>query len=1038
VNDRVRRGSPLARVTASRRRLTSAGNLLVTVRAIALVGVGSSVQLGASYNSAAADQGASTRLGNGWELDPVSVRVKENVDKSLTYTGPSGLTGVFDLATGSTTTYVSPKGFKVTLTKNGSGWTLRDHASQSKQYFDTAGVLIERRDRDVNKTTLTQTTGANGFSDVSVLAPAGPTTARTVKVVTDAARTTTLTQTTNTASRSASFATVGVYANRTLTQFRDVLGRTTTFSYDGSALLTQVAAPGGVTTQFGYDSAQRVTSITQVETLGGRGSSVTRLAYPSSTQTLLADPNTDQAVAVNAVPHTTYDLNADQRVLKAVDAEGKTRSSTYTANFDPLTSSVGAAGAAQSNSSNEYGANGGDSLTKSTSADSAVFSATYASTTGPSQYSPTTTKDDAGKVSTYTYNGTGNLATSTDALSAKASMDYNPDGTIANAAGPKSSTNKTLYSYTNAQMTQVTPKTGSSLGVRNLTYDAYGRVRTTTNGRGITATNEYDDLGRLTNTSFSDGASVTYNYDTAGRVSTRADANGTTTYGYDQIGRLTSRTNTAGGGTFRYTYYRGGLLASSSSDAGGIITYGYYKNGKPSAISYPYSGSTATIRFSYDDHNRRTNTWMGANGDHTLWVARYQVDYNRSDKAIQVRSYQGTGDNSNTAVVDLTYCYKPKYNATTTVGVKVGESCTVSDGLPQLSRLQWKKNNLNGQTIGYDYSDDGRLKTATVSGGLPAFDYTYDKNGNRLTADNQTLTFNDENQITTSGYAYDAAGNLTKNTKLSQIGYTSADQLKSVVKDGTTYNYTHAGASNTELLAETTPQGTYTLAYGRNNAQGLPAIEQASKDGATASVINDPATGQPLMLRTSSGMQSMYVYDGTPGSPIALITSGAYVAFAYEYDPYGVPTLTQSSGGLGVDQNPFTFAGGVQDRTTGWVHYGNRYYDPTTGNWTQQDTLDAPLDPGNANRYAYAGGDPINNTDPSGRCTFTDCVGTGAAIGTLAGSALGAVVGGVSGSGVPAVGTALGALGGAITGGGTGAVVGAWAGAGVWAAQRIF
>ncbi len=35
--------------------------------------------------------------------------------------------------------------------------------------------------------------------------------------------------------------------------------------------------------------------------------------------------------------------------------------------------------------------------------------------------------------------------------------------------------------------------------------------------------------------------------------------------------------------------------------------------------------------------------------------------------------------------------------------------------------------------------------------------------------------------------------------------------------------------------------------------------------------------------------------------------------------------------------------------------------------WTQQDSLDAPLDPNNANRYAYAGSDPVNNFDPTGR-----------------------------------------------------------------------
>ena len=188
-----------------------------------------------------------------------------------------------------------------------------------------------------------------------------------------------------------------------------------------------------------------------------------------------------------------------------------------------------------------------------------------------------------------------------------------------------------------------------------------------------------------------------------------------------------------------------------------------------------------------------------------------------------------------------------------------------------------------------------------------------------------------------------------------------------MTKAGTTYTYKHAGADNNELLSQQTPKGTYTFGYGRPAQSGVPTIETASKDGQTANVISDPVTGQPLMLRTSSGMQAMYVYDGTPGSPIALITNAAYQAFAYDYDPYGLPTLTATSGGNGVDQNPYAFAGGIQDRTTDWVHYGNRYYDPTTGTWTQRDTLDNPLSPQDANRYTYAGGDPINNVDPTGQ-----------------------------------------------------------------------
>lgn len=70
------------------------------------------------------------------------------------------------------------------------------------------------------------------------------------------------------------------------------------------------------------------------------------------------------------------------------------------------------------------------------------------------------------------------------------------------------------------------------------------------------------------------------------------------------------------------------------------------------------------------------------------------------------------------------------------------------------------------------------------------------------------------------------------------------------------------------------------------------------------------------------------------------------------------------------------------------------WHNPVIRRWTQQDTLDNPLDPANANRYAFAGNDPINYTDPTGRAvsqclpsvggTAFSAVGVGASIKTLA------------------------------------------------------
>jgi RHS repeat-associated protein len=50
---------------------------------------------------------------------------------------------------------------------------------------------------------------------------------------------------------------------------------------------------------------------------------------------------------------------------------------------------------------------------------------------------------------------------------------------------------------------------------------------------------------------------------------------------------------------------------------------------------------------------------------------------------------------------------------------------------------------------------------------------------------------------------------------------------------------------------------------------------------------------------------------------------------------------------------------------TGTLYRRNRYYDPASGRFTQEDPIGVA---GGVNLYGYAGGDPINNSDPFGLC----------------------------------------------------------------------
>ena len=65
--------------------------------------------------------------------------------------------------------------------------------------------------------------------------------------------------------------------------------------------------------------------------------------------------------------------------------------------------------------------------------------------------------------------------------------------------------------------------------------------------------------------------------------------------------------------------------------------------------------------------------------------------------------------------------------------------------------------------------------------------------------------------------------------------------------------------------------------------------------------------------------------------------------------------------------NPWRFAGGYFDSSTGLYKFGTRYYNPGFGRWSQQDPVRGQLnDPTSLNRYLYASDDPANFTDPSG------------------------------------------------------------------------
>lgn len=968
------------------------GNLLVVAEGLAAPGVSGDVSVGMAYNSLAlvglASQAVTTNpAGFGWtQTVGLGVRVESQADGSVIYWGPAGLSGTF-APSGTAGVFVPAAGFTADLAQIAGGWTLTDHASAQKQTFNAAGLLTSITDRNGNVTTITYNPYA-ATVPLTVTGNAGPVAARAVNVVRNGStgRISGINQSgTGSVSRAVAY---GYDGAGDLVTVKDALNRTTTFTYAAHELIT-VTAPGGITTNFTYDAQARVTSVRQVNTTAGSpGETWTRFAYPSPTQVLVSDGAQEQAGSPATGPHTTYTLTTEQRVTTAVDAAGRTRSAQYTPNIDPASTTQGT-GPTGATTSMTYGANNGESLMQVAAPTGATRGWAYANTASGTKHLPSSSTDSSGNQSLYTYNGAGNPITATSALAAQASLTRNTDGTVATATGPGNAPNATGYTYTNAQVTQVTPVTGSSLGVRNFTYDPYGRLATETNGRGITTTYTYDVLDRVTGIDYSGttpNPDVSYTYDSAGRLATRTDPAGTTTSTYDQVSNLLTRVNTFDNKTITYGYDKGARLARVT-DGRGYTTYAYDTAGALTAMEYNQGAGRATTRFAVDEKGRRTDTWMQTNDTNTIWAAHSHTDYDASGRPSRIigeRNAPSSGGGAPTVEVDLTYCYAAGSTHPTC-------STTPTD---DRSFVQWRANNLTGQVTTYTYNTATHLTGAAMTAGtkadgtpLPAvtYAYTYDARGNRTTASSttggvtttQTRTHNPANQLTTPGFTYDGAGNLTADPTAGTVTYSAGDQMATVTRNGATYDYTYAGTGNNELLRHEVGASTYAYTYGREAANGRPVIEQVHLGTTQSAYLDNDPTGQPIQLRTSTGQALLYIYDGL-GSPAALLTSFDTSAFQYSFDPYGVATLEQSSGGNGVAQTPFLYTGGLHDRTTGWIKNGARYYTPGEGRWTQRDTLDAPLDPNNANRYAYAGCNPVNYVDPRGQATCGEALFFGA------------------------------------------------------------
>ena len=286
--------------------------------------------------------------------------------------------------------------------------------------------------------------------------------------------------------------------------------------------------------------------------------------------------------------------------------------------------------------------------------------------------------------------------------------------------------------------------------------------------------------------------------------------------------------------------------------------------------------------------------------------------------------------------------------------------------------LQWGYNGiyqLTNETITGDPANNGNNNGSAT--------YTLDAVGNR-TGDTSTFTgftpvfgsYNLNDQL--SGETYDSNGNVTRTANGNNYIYDSENHMISMSNSTTSISMKYDAFGNRVSKTVTNTSGTTTTQYlveDDVNPTGYPQV----LDELSGTIVARTYTyGLQLISqdRIANNALSYYQYDG--GGVRQLTNSIGQVTDSYEYDAFGNSFTTQ-----GTTPNNYLYRGEQYDSDLGLYYLRARYYNPATGRFLSRDPLDGQqIDPKTLHKYLYAGGDPANSWDPSGRESQIETINT--------------------------------------------------------------
>ena len=541
------------------------------------------------------------------------------------------------------------------------------------------------------------------------------------------------------------------------------------------------------------------------------------------------------------------------------------------------------------------------------------------------------------------------------------------EGDIAEDPSDRADGDTTTWSYDEATGLE-TRKTYADGTHVDKTWDAFNRLATETNARGIVKTCTYEQArGLPAGISYSDatpGQSFSYNH--LGQLTQITDASGTRTFACNPYGEPETDCLEANGLSWQVSELYDGLGRQAgyelSADGRRVqqARLSYDGKGRLSALaaegmetpfSWTYCEQGGLVeQLAYPNGMTRVNTYEDSRD--LLSVIDYRRPGSANPPARHEYDYDALGrptrrrDTWNTAAPKTTRLFT--YNSR-------GE--LVGDQLRPGGRFGYQYDNIGnrkeafefGNTTDYETDELNRYAGIVRNGG-EAFTPQYDADGNQTlirtstgiwqvsyNAENRPVRFVNESAKTVVECTYDSMGRRFE--KKVTVGGTTGFHARYLYRD-------YLQVAECDLTGETPalvrsylwdpsePQATRVLAMTRWEANGTQVKEHLY-------CMHDAMKNVTSLFGEARGRRALY-----------------------EYRPYG--GLVTSEGNM-AQENKFRFSCEYMDDELGLIYYNYRHLNPNDGRWISRDPI---AEQGGWNLFAFVKNNSIINFDYLGEKTI--------------------------------------------------------------------